>query len=236
MGLDTKPLVDALQAFQAAGGLWAELERDTAKVGQKISAATIGRTAASKTTARAETWEILHRARPDFIPRPPWIDPYFPKKYLGCENDPSWVKARAEWEAENLSQTKVPLIAYVSAGEPFQWTDGGYGAGEGFEMIDYPLGVPPVLGRNLYAVRIRGKSMFPYLKDGAILFVKPESREYIRHGDYVIWKDKDYNAWVKMVWFTKDKIIFKSMNPDYPDITEDPGDVILMERVIAIRF
>jgi len=130
----------------------------------------------------------------------------------------------------------VPVISYVNAGEPFQWTDGGFEPGNGLERVDLPPGVDARLADRIYAVRVRGDSMFPYLKDGATLFVMPESQSEIRHGDYVIFKDKDYNAWVKMVLFHNDQIILRSLNSDYPDMVKSGDDVILMEKVISVTF
>ncbi len=126
---------------------------------------------------------------------------------------------------------KVPVISYVSAGDPFEWTDQGYASGDGFDFIDLPPGVD--YHPNLYAVRIKGDSMRPWLKDGTTLIVKPESREDIAHEDIVVWKDENYNAWVKMVLFHENQIVFRSLNSQYPDITKKFDEIILMDLVIA---
>lgn len=131
-------------------------------------------------------------------------------------------------------QHAVPVIAYVSAGEPFAWTDGGYPAGQGFDYVDLPVSLPNGLGEKVYAVRVRGDSMAPYLKDGTTLIVKPESYSEVKHGDYVVWKDPDYNAWVKMVLFHNGRIVFRSLNPNYPDIIHNRAEVTMMDRVIII--
>ncbi|MBW2140879.1 MAG: helix-turn-helix transcriptional regulator, partial [Deltaproteobacteria bacterium] len=130
----------------------------------------------------------------------------------------------------------VPVISHVSAGEPFQWTDGGFEAGNGLEKVDLPPGIDPNLAKKIYAVRVRGDSMFPYLKDGATLFVKPESRDEVKHGDYVIFKDLDYNAWVKMVLFRDGQIILRSLNPEYGDMVKVEDELVLLEKVMAITF
>ncbi len=136
----------------------------------------------------------------------------------------------------SYAAAQIPLISYVSAGESFQWTDQGFGPGQGLEMLDIPPGLETRLARKVYAVRVRGDSMFPYLKEGAVLFVMPESRNVIRHGDYVIFKDQSYNAWVKMVFFRERKIIFRSLNPEFEDIVKTEDELVLMERVIHIAL
>jgi SOS-response transcriptional repressor LexA len=151
------------------------------------------------------------------------------------EEDPFFEAEVASGEPLPYRYT-VPVISYVSAGEPIMWTDAGYGPGSGFEQVELPPGLDSALASRIYAVRVRGNSMFPYLKDGATLFVKPESRAEIRHGDYVIFKDQNFNAWVKMVLFRDGKIVLRSLNPEYEDMVRQEDDLVLMEKVIAITF
>lgn len=129
----------------------------------------------------------------------------------------------------------IPVIAYVSAGEPFQWTDGGFAQGNGLDETDRPPEVTRRDSRTMYAVRVRGDSMRPFLKQGATLYIKPESRHEIANGDYVIFKDKDFNCWVKLVEFHQEAIILKSLNPVYPDIVKSRDEEILMEKVCFIK-
>ncbi len=68
------------------------------------------------------------------------------------------------------------------------------------------------------------------------LYRMPESRDKVRHGDYVIFKDQDYNAWVKMVFFRDQKIIFRSLNPEFEDIVKTADELVLMDRVIHIAL
>jgi len=127
------------------------------------------------------------------------------------------------------------VIAYVSAGAPFQWTDGGYGPGNGLDEVEVPPEVSFKQIQNMYAVRVRGDSMRPFLKEGATLYIKPESRPEIVNGDYVIFKDKDYNCWVKLVEFHEQAVILKSLNPTYPDIVKTHDEEVLMEKVYFIK-
>lgn len=130
---------------------------------------------------------------------------------------------------------EIPVIAYVSAGEPFQWTDAGYVQGNGLDEIEVPPETNARQTRNMYAVRVRGDSMRPFLKQGATLYIKPESRDEITNGDYVIFKDKDYNCWIKLVEFHQEAVILKSLNPTYPDIVKSRGEEVLMEKVYFIK-
>jgi transcriptional regulator with XRE-family HTH domain len=129
----------------------------------------------------------------------------------------------------------VPVVAHVSAGDGFAYSDGGFPAGEGFEHVDLPPGVDPVLAPKLYCVRVRGDSLREFFGDGTLLFIKPESWEEIKDGDLVIFKDRtDRRAFVKKVEFSGENLILKSMNPLYRNMVLRKLDLMLLERVMAI--
>jgi phage repressor protein C with HTH and peptisase S24 domain/transcriptional regulator with XRE-family HTH domain len=131
----------------------------------------------------------------------------------------------------------VPVVGHVSAGRGFEYTDGGFAVGEGFDQVEIPPGVDPGLAQTLYCVKVRGDSLREFFGDGTLLFIKPESWEEIRDGDLVIFKDrKGGRAFVKKVEFAGDSLILKSMNPLYKNIVLNKIDLLLLERVIALRF
>ena len=131
----------------------------------------------------------------------------------------------------------VPVVAHVSAGEGFQYTDGGFAAGEGFEQVEIPPGVDRRLAHALYCVKVRGDSLREFFGDGTLLFIKPESWEEIKDGDLVIFKDRNEGkAFVKKVEFAGDNLILKSMNPLYKHRVLTRSDLLLLERVMAIVF
>ena len=129
----------------------------------------------------------------------------------------------------------VPVVGHVSAGEGFEFTDGGYCAGEGFDQVSLPPGIDPTLADRLYCVKVRGDSLREFFCDGALLFIKPESWEEVRDGDLVIFKDRaDHRAFVKKVEFAGESLILKSMNAMYKNLVLAKADLILLERVMAI--
>ncbi len=131
----------------------------------------------------------------------------------------------------------VPVVGHVSAGIGFQYTDGGFTAGDGFEQVELPLGVDPAMAQALYCVRVRGDSLQEFFGDGTLLFIKPESWEEIRDGDLVIFKNRrDSKAFVKKVEFSGDNLILRSMNPLYKNIVLPKSDLMLLERVMALVF
>jgi phage repressor protein C with HTH and peptisase S24 domain/transcriptional regulator with XRE-family HTH domain len=129
----------------------------------------------------------------------------------------------------------VPVVGHVSAGEGFEYTDGGYYAGEGFDQVSLPPGIDPSLAERLYCVKVRGDSLREFFCDGALLFIKPESWEEIKDGDLVIFRDSHaHKAFVKKVEFAGDNLILKSMNAMYKNIVVAKMDLLVLERVMAI--
>lgn len=138
---------------------------------------------------------------------------------------------------EGSSSLTIPVVGHVSAGEGFEYTDGGYYAGEGFDQVPVPPGVAGDLAARLYCVRVRGNSLKDFFGDGTLLFIKPESWEEIRDGDLVIFKDRDHGrAFVKKVEFAAGTLILKSMNPLYDNMVLNKTDLMLLERVKAVLF
>ena len=132
---------------------------------------------------------------------------------------------------------KVPVVGHVSAGEGFAFTDGGYMAGDGFELVDLPPGVSPDLAHKVYCVRVRGESLREFINEGALLFIKPESWEEIRDGDLVIFKDRDLSrAFVKKVEFAGDSLVLRSLNPLYKNLVRRREELALLERVLCVVF
>ncbi len=131
----------------------------------------------------------------------------------------------------------IPLVGHVSAGEGFEYTDGGYTVGEGFEQVSMPPGVDAAIAKDLYCVRVRGDSLSEFFSDGTLLFVKPESWEEIREGDLVIFKDRSSGkAFVKKVHFAGEELFLRSMSPYHRSITMKKTDLMLLERVVAVVF
>jgi phage repressor protein C with HTH and peptisase S24 domain/transcriptional regulator with XRE-family HTH domain len=139
-------------------------------------------------------------------------------------------------DSPNMHLTRtIPVVGHVSAGEGFEFTDGGYAPGEGFDQVELPPGVDPCLAPTLYCVRVRGDSLREFFGDGTLLFIKPQSWEQIKDGDLVIFKDKNGNkAFVKKVEFSGDNLILKSMNPLYKHMVLSRSDIVLLERVMSI--
>lgn len=67
--------------------------------------------------------------------------------------------------AELFATKEIPIVAYVGAGDEFEFID-DHAKGGGLDTVEVPPGVSP---RSI-AVMIRGESMYPAYYDGDILF------------------------------------------------------------------
>lgn len=131
----------------------------------------------------------------------------------------------------------IPVVGHASAGEGFEFTDGGYHAGEGFEQVKVPPGIDPAMASRIYCVRVRGESLQPSFGDGALLFIKPESHNEIKDGDLVIFKDREKGlAFVKKVEFAGANLVLHSLNPRFKNLVRKREDLALLEKVRSVVF
>ncbi len=138
-----------------------------------------------------------------------------------------------QWDVE----VTIPVVGHVSAGEGFEFTDGGYPVGVGFDQVELPPGMNRSLAERLYCVRVRGWSLREFFGDGTLLIIKPESWEEIKDGDLVIFKDShEGKAFVKKVEFAGENLILKPMNPLHKNIVLKRSELMLLERVAAVVF
>jgi phage repressor protein C with HTH and peptisase S24 domain len=136
-------------------------------------------------TAFDDIWELVGRAHLAKVLQKAQITENEIAQFLKIDTAPV---GRKPTKSDIQTKRQIPLVAYVSAGEASE-----------FEKIDLPPGLSTEKAHLYYTVRVRGDSMLPLLKEGAILVVKKESRENIINNDTVIFRDNNKNCWVKRV-------------------------------------
>lgn len=159
------------------------------------------------------------------------------------------LKGDSAWTQENLATVAgylevptsyllsfdIPVIGFVSAGEPFNYAAAEQ-PGDGWERVPMPPGVPDNLANKLYAVKVRGNSMEPAFKEGDIIYAKKHSRSQICNSQFVVFADQDGNAWVKKAYFSDNLVHLKSLNPAYPDIIKPGHEIYILDCVIFAKF
>lgn len=158
--------------------------------------------------------------------------------FIGC--DPVWLKtgegespsrdfsSNVE-EAPSLRKFKdVPVVGAVQGGDNGFFTELDYPTGHGDGRITYPA-----KEANSYALRVRGDSMRPRIKNGEFIVIEPD--HVAQPGDDVVVCFKDGRKMVKELLYTRDdEITLGSINLDHPNITVTMDQVEKIHYVAAI--
>ena len=132
----------------------------------------------------------------------------------------------------------VPVVAEVSAGGGIiSMSADDYPVGNGFEVIELPPGYTQEQceKEGIYAVKIQGDSMYPALKNGWYLYIRPNQMANLKSDDIVIFKDDHGSAWVKEIEsITPTEIVFRSIGKG-PTIIKSINEISVIERVFLIK-
>jgi phage repressor protein C with HTH and peptisase S24 domain len=123
----------------------------------------------------------------------------------------------------------IPLLGFAQAGAGGFFDDGGFPAGQGWDVVEFPAA--PGARAGVYALEIQGDSMMPLYRDGDVLIVEPGAQ--IRRGDRVVVKTTEGEVMAKVLMRqTARSIELLSLNPEHPNRLFDLGDVEWIARII----
>lgn len=123
----------------------------------------------------------------------------------------------------------IPLLGFAQAGAGGFFDDGGFPAGQGWDMVDFPA--DPTRGNGCYALEVQGESMMPLYRDGDVLIVEPGAQ--IRRGDRVVLKTREGEVMAKVLFRqTVRSIELLSLNPDHPNRSFETNEVEWVARII----
>ncbi|HEX4328172.1 MAG TPA: LexA family transcriptional regulator [Burkholderiales bacterium] len=141
------------------------------------------------------------------------------RNWLEKGRGPKGVDANVE-AGPAVQEGRVPLISWVRAGD---WTPAAdpYSPGDAGEWLDSPVRA----SRDIYALRVRGDSMYnpsgpKSYPDGCIIFIDPNRRSP-HNGERIIAKI-DGNDEVTFKVYTEDagRVFLKPLNQQFPPIFE----------------
>ena len=125
--------------------------------------------------------------------------------------------------------SSIPLLGFAQAGAGGFFDDGGFPAGQGWDVVEFP--VSPGQKTGCYALEVQGESMMPLYRDGDVLIVEPGAQ--VRRGDRVVVKTREAEVMAKvLVRQTPKTIELASLNPEHPGRTIDMADVEWIARII----
>lgn len=136
--------------------------------------------------------------------------------------------------AVSMPVNDVPLISWVAAGS---WT-----GVEPVTLADatayYPR--PKNLSKDGFALKVRGRSMWPDFKPGEIIFVEPNVSVWgLNDGDLVVVScNNDTEATFKQLVLgeTAEDMYLKPLNPDWPEQRMQPMDECTLVGKVVGRF
>ena len=123
----------------------------------------------------------------------------------------------------------IPLLGFAQAGAGGFFDDGGFPAGQGWDIVDFPTS--PANKAGVYALEVQGDSMLPLYRDGDVLIVEPGAQ--VRRGDRVVVKTREGEVMAKVLFRQTSKSIeLVSLNTEHPNRTFELDQVEWIARII----
>lgn len=123
----------------------------------------------------------------------------------------------------------IPLLGFAQAGAGGFFDDGGFPAGQGWDVVEFP--VSPSDRPGVYALEVQGDSMMPLYRDGDILIVEPGAQ--VRRGDRVVVRTREGEVMAKVLHRQTPRAIdLVSLNPEHPNRSFETSDIDWMARII----
>lgn len=123
----------------------------------------------------------------------------------------------------------IPLLGFAQAGAGGFFDDGGFPAGQGWDVVEFPPS--PEHKQGVYALEVQGESMMPVYRDGDVLIVEPGAQ--VRRGDRVVLRTREGEVMAKVLQRqTPRSIELLSLNPEHPNRSFDIREVDWVARII----
>jgi phage repressor protein C with HTH and peptisase S24 domain len=123
----------------------------------------------------------------------------------------------------------IPLLGFAQAGAGGFFDDGGFPAGQGWDVVDFPTA--PANRPGVYALEVQGDSMMPLYRDGDILIVEPGAQ--VRRGDRVVVKTREGEVMAKVLHRqTPRGVELLSLNPEHRNRMLETSEIDWMARII----
>ncbi|WHO73003.1 helix-turn-helix transcriptional regulator [Rhizobium sp. BT03] len=125
--------------------------------------------------------------------------------------------------------SSIPLLGFAQAGAGGFFDDGGFPAGQGWDVVEFP--VAPSQKSAVYALEVQGESMMPLYRDGDVLIVEPGAQ--VRRNDRVVVRTCAGEVMAKVLLRQSPRSIeLMSLNPEHPNRTLELSDVDWIARII----
>jgi len=125
--------------------------------------------------------------------------------------------------------SSIPLLGFAQAGAGGFFDDGGFPAGQGWDVVEFPAA--PAQRAGVYALEVQGESMMPLYRDGDVLIVEPGAQ--VRRNDRVVVRTREGEVMAKVLLRQSPRSIeLLSLNPEHPNRMLELADVDWIARII----
>jgi phage repressor protein C with HTH and peptisase S24 domain len=126
------------------------------------------------------------------------------------------------------SYRMAPVVGTAQLGPDGFWEELSYPVGFGDGYLDVPTSDP-----SAYALRVKGDSMTPAIRDGWFVVVEPN--EPYSPGEYVVVVTTDGRSMVKeLLWERDDQVVLMSVADGYGRLTLDRSNIKHIHHVAFI--
>jgi phage repressor protein C with HTH and peptisase S24 domain len=136
----------------------------------------------------------------------------------------------AELASERAAADNIPVVALASAGPGMPLTEEGYPVGTGMYLVERP---PHFNDPNGFGVEVSGDSMVPKYEQGQVVMV--DTRKHAVGGDYAVVGLVTGERYIKRYREASGRVILESLNPLYPPIVVEPGQVQFTYKIVWAR-
>ncbi|MBY5808320.1 helix-turn-helix transcriptional regulator [Rhizobium leguminosarum] len=142
---------------------------------------------------------------------------------------PAAQRAKQQESAFPQQGGSIPLLGFAQAGAGGFFDDGGFPAGQGWDVVEFPA--TPARKAGVYALEVQGESMMPLYRDGDVLIVEPGAQ--VRRNDRVVVRTNEGEVMAKVLLRQSPRSIeLMSLNPEHPNRTLELSDVDWIARII----
>ena len=194
-------LADRLNARMTELGLTQE---DLAKLA-RVSQTTIHKLS----TGKAQQTRKLVQIADALKVQPEWLETGRIPKFYGMDES-GYEDVKLGITIPKTLRTRVPVVGTASLGDNGYWAEMDYPAGAGDGTVQFHSN-----DSNAYAIRCRGASMMPRIREGEFVVVEPNRTP--TPGDDVLVKHLDGRVMVKRFLYERDGMIhLLSINEAFP--------------------
>ncbi|NNU68115.1 MULTISPECIES: helix-turn-helix transcriptional regulator [unclassified Rhizobium] len=149
--------------------------------------------------------------------------------FMRADTGPSEQQARQQENAFQPQGRPIPLLGFAQAGAGGFFDDGGFPAGQGWDVVEFPAA--PSQKAGVYALEVQGESMMPLYRDGDVLIVEPGAQ--VRRNDRVVVRTNEGEVMAKVLLRQSPRSIeLMSLNPEHPNRTLELSDIAWIARII----